>query len=383
MTIVKIAPALRCLPILALLPLAACSDSGDVDTAAATYLGSSDVAKSCEAELRRVADVPYTVLTVYGFDVPEFDTSSGTFTGELPATLHNDEFAGEFTFTCTTDGVNAEVSNFHFPPENFIAPPPEDTSPATPTSSAAPAAVPPPTVPKADPQRLDPQNNGAGRAGRDDNLGILYHNRQDWLFLEAPGKIVPGGRIYNTRTGGYCSTGFIASRDNRAFIVTAGHCGNVGDQFLVEDSYGGQLVIGEMVESFVEGSSTAITGADIGLIELYDEAKPHVDAALPLNEKLQGWITPQEAAKRDMTICRLGSTTGYSCGVMVGVEGAGQFSFRNIVDRGDSGGAIFAYDSSGPWALGVTSNGSDYNKTLLYGMEIAGAMQHWGLQLHG
>ena len=57
--------------------------------------------------------------------------------------------------------------------------------------------------------------------------------------------------------------------------------------------------------------------------------------------------------------------------------------FRNIADRGDSGGAIFAFDGTDAWALGVTSNGSDYNKTLTSGMEIAGAMQHWGLTLHG
>ena len=138
-----------------------------------------------------------------------------------------------------------------------------------------------------------------------------------------------------------------------------------------------------MVESYVERHGQGIVGADIGLIELYPNVRQYVDSALPMNTKLKGWITPQEAERRNMEICRLGATTGYSCGVFVSVDKAGQFYFRNIMDRGDSGGAIFAVDRSGVWALGVVSRVSDYNKTLGGGMEIASAMRHWGLTLHG
>lgn len=391
MQYMRFSPALRAATLIALLPLAACSESdveeqdaneettvdlwGTETTTAAASLNRADVANACESAVEdgfAAEGIDFTSVMVWANDVPEDRISGDLFDGPLEGHLESAEFSGDFTFSCSTNGVTADVYGFDFPASNFVVP--------DPTPNAAP---PPAHTPVVDPQRIDPGNNGAGRAGRDDNLGILYHNREDWRFLEAPGKIVPGARIHNANQNMVCSTGFIASRGDRAFIITAGHCGRVGDQFYVADSQGNTLRIGEMVESYVEGSSTNITGADIGLIELYAEAKPYVDSALPINEPLQGWITPEEAARRDMAICRLGSTTGYSCGVFVEVDKAGQFFYRNINDRGDSGGAIFAYDNSGAWALGVSSRVSDYNKTLAGGMSIAGAIQYWGLTLHG
>ena len=365
------------------LPAATATTGYETSTAvAAQSLTRTDVAAACEATLKQTMTaegLTYDSLDVATNAVPADGIVEGLFKGPLEATLHNDEFSGTFSFTCLTDGVNTQVGEFYFPPENFKSAPP--------ASRAAPAPQHPQQgqqpIPPVDPNRIDPQNNGAGWTARDDNLGILYHNRQDWVFLEAPGAVMPGGRIYNADGGNYCSTGFITSQGDRVFIVTAGHCGAVGHRFYITDPSGNRLTIGEMVESYVEGNDVHIEGADIGLIEIYDEAKPYVDSALPMNEKLQGWLTPQEAQRRNMAICRLGSTTGYSCGTFVSIEPAGQFYYRNITDRGDSGGAIFAYDQSGVWALGVSSRVSDYNKTLAGGMEIAGAMQYWGLTLHG
>lgn len=364
--------------------LTACSGAEDIAAdAPETKLTPTEVAELCQNAARNASTadgVAYDALTVYAHEVPTDAITGQTFDSEISGILSNDEYIGEFTFRCTIDGSDAQVSNFYFPPKNFLAP----QSESSPTRQAQRQHAQPqqPQAQAVDPQRIDPRNNGAGVTGRDDNLGIYYHNKQDWLFLEAPGKVVPGAKIYNVNKS-YCSTGFIASRENRTFIVTAGHCGDVGDQFYVNDQYGGSLVVGEMVESFYERDNTGFIGTDIGLIEIYDDAKPYVDSALPVNSRLKGWITPAQAGQGNMTICRLGATTGYSCGKFVEVDRAGQFVFRNIADRGDSGGAIFAFDGTDAWALGVTSNGSDYNKTLTSGMEIAGAMQHWGLTLHG
>ena len=98
---------------------------------------------------------------------------------------------------------------------------------------------------------IDPSNDKSGQSGRDDNRGVYYHNSVDWKWLEQPGGVVPGGRIYNSTQSTICSTGFLASGDARLFIITAGHCGNRGDQFYVEDSHGNWAYVGEMVEPYV------------------------------------------------------------------------------------------------------------------------------------
>lgn len=228
---------------------------------------------------------------------------------------------------------------------------------------------------------IDPSNDASGQSGRDDNRGVYYHNSVDWEWLKQPGGVVPGGRIYNKNQGMICSTGFLASGDGRLFIITAGHCGNRGDQFYVEDSRGNWSYVGEMVESYLEQDENGgIFGADIGLIEITGDAK--YSSALPIDLPLRGWITPQEAQARGMAICRLGATTGYSCGEFEEIGNNGLFYFRNISDRGDSGGAIFAADNSGVWAVGVSSNVADINKTRLGAMEIGSAIQYWGLTIH-
>ncbi|OHR18186.1 S1 family peptidase [Corynebacterium sp. HMSC034A01] len=229
---------------------------------------------------------------------------------------------------------------------------------------------------------IDPKNDASGQSGRDDNRGVYYHNSVDWEWLKQPGGVVPGGRIFNETQSMTCSTGFLASADGRLFIITAGHCGNRGDQFYVEDSRGNWAFVGEMVESYLEQDENgSIFGADIGLIEITGDAK--YSSTLPVDLPLRGWITPQEAQARGMAICRLGATTGYSCGQFEEIGNNGLFYFRNINDRGDSGGAVFAADNSGVWAIGVSSNVSDTNKTRLGAMEIGSAIQHWGLTIHG
>lgn len=229
---------------------------------------------------------------------------------------------------------------------------------------------------------IDPRNDASGQSGRDDNRGVYYHNSVDWEWLKQPGGVVPGGRIVNKTQNTMCSTGFVASGDGRMFIITAGHCGNRGDQFYVVDSHGNSTYVGEMVESYLEQDENGgIVGADIGLIEISGDAK--YSSTLPVDLPLRGWITPQEAQARGMAICRLGATTGYSCGEFEAIGKNGLFYFRNISDRGDSGGAIFAVDNSGVWAVGVTSNVADTNKTRLGAMEIGSAIQFWGLTIHG
>ena len=228
---------------------------------------------------------------------------------------------------------------------------------------------------------IDPGNDASGQRGRDDNRGIYYHNSVDWEWLKEPGGVVPGARIHNDSDNTSCSTGFLASKGEHLFIITAGHCGDRGDQFYVSDAHNNWAYVGEMVESYLQESAVGgIYGTDIGLIEITGDARYR--STLPIDMPMQGWITPQEAQRRDMMVCRLGATTGYSCGEFESIGNGGLFYFRGITDRGDSGGAIFAVDDSGVWALGVNSNVSDSNKTRVGAMEISSAIDYWGLTIH-
>ena len=370
------------------LTLSGCSNSGDTDVVyetstqwveptdeqSAGALKRNEIALACEDELAYFLDTTgyeFDYLSADPLSLPMSVVNTSSYDGPVSASISSPAYSGTFSFECSTDGYTTEVDQIELPDPRETT---QVTTQAAPTQTAVPIA----------PRQIDPQNYDSGRSARDNDGGIKYHNSVDWEFLKAPGKITPGARIYKVGTSSFCSTGFIASLGDRAFIVTAGHCGDVGDQFLVEDRQGNTLVIGEMVESYVDYESDgSILGADIGLIEIYDEAKQYVDSSLPPGQQLKGYITPQYAQQQGMLICRIGSTTGYACGVFEDIGSDGQFYFRNIVDRGDSGGAIFALDDDGAYALGVTSNVSDFNKTLAGGMEIASAMEYWGLTLHG
>lgn len=379
--------------------LAACS--GDESThaqggeAAGTeaQLSLGDVSGSCYTALDTLLtsdNYGHTVMYILPGTGETPAPGHSTFDGQLEAYISSPAYNGEFTFHCITDGEAATVDaiGLPHPGETTEAARTTANAQAPTTRRAAPSAgraAPTPRVaPPVDPSRIDPHNDPSGRSGMNDNLGIYYHNSVDWEWLKYPELVSPGVRIYNATTHGSCSAGFIASRGDRLFLITAAHCGNRGDQFLIQNRQGQQYVFGEMVESYLEQDARgSITGADIGLIELYDDAKQYVSSALPTSSKLQGWLTPQEAAQRGMAFCRLGATTGYSCGKFGEIGNNGLFYYRNINDRGDSGGVIFALDDSGAWAVGVSSNVSDTNKTYAGGMEIAGAIQHWGLTLHG
>ena len=111
----------------------------------------------------------------------------------------------------------------------------------------------------------------------------IYHSSEEWAWLNYPGKVIPGGQIINIDQSTACSTGWIVGREQRRFILTAGHCGHVGNRFAVSDSQGNQTTIGEMVES----TYIQTGGADYGLIELYNTN--YVTAAMPFTQKLHGW----------------------------------------------------------------------------------------------
>lgn len=205
----------------------------------------------------------------------------------------------------------------------------------------------------------------------------IYRNSRDWTWLEAANGVVPGAKIINRTASGACSTGFIVGKGDRRFILTAGHCGDVGDEFVVPTESGAELPVGEMVES----KWTGVGAADYGLIELSPAAR--YTSELPLAEKLAGWRTVEWLDQVRPQVCNLGWRSGLACGDYLEQGGGQSFEYRNIADHGDSGGIVYAHHEGALYAVGVTSGGSDQDATRGIAQRIDIPMEGWGLTIYG
>lgn len=204
----------------------------------------------------------------------------------------------------------------------------------------------------------------------------IYHSSDDWDWLSAPGKIVPGGQYVNTRSGMTCSTGWIVSTEGRTFVLTAGHCGRPGDVIAISDRSGNTRRVGE----FVETRHTEIGSYDDGLIELWDSA-PYT-SEVPVTAPLHRWDSAAQVAERRPQICRLGHRTGLSCGAYLSSDSV-IVEYRNITDKGDSGGPVFAVVDGRIHAIGVSSYLNDSDATRAGAAFIEPAMNRWNLTIHG
>lgn len=204
----------------------------------------------------------------------------------------------------------------------------------------------------------------------------IYHSSEEWGWLNYPGKVVPGGRILNITRHLSCSTGWIVGLGKRVFILTAGHCGKIGDQFAISDEQGNTAIVGEMVECvYIHSGDT-----DYGLIEFYNTR--YVDSALPLREKVVGWRTPEWLEANRPRVCHLGFRTGQSCGAFLTTQDNGIIQFRGVTDHGDSGGPTYVLVNGSIYAVGVTSYLMLEDATRVGSQSIAPAMERWGLTLY-
>lgn len=204
----------------------------------------------------------------------------------------------------------------------------------------------------------------------------IYHSSKEWGWLSYPGKVVPGGLILNITQNKQCSVGWIVGREQRRFILTAGHCGSVRDQFAVSDQSGNRAIIGEMVES----AFLKTGGTDYGLIELY--SLKYVDAKPPFQQILKGWGDVVWLDKQHPRVCYLGYRTGQSCGAYLGYNQTGIFQFRGYVDSGDSGGPVYAVIDNELYAVGIISYRQPADATHVSAQDISPAMKRWGLTIY-
>lgn len=209
----------------------------------------------------------------------------------------------------------------------------------------------------------------------------VYHDRLDWLWLDRPGELMPGARIYNLTKNTSCTAGWFVGQEKRRFIITAGHCGSVGDEFgMMTDS--GLQSFGNMLESEVNYVTNTEVGTDIGLIEINPESGIHWTAEPPTG-KIKDWLELPYIEHDKPTLCSLGATSGLSCGAYLETAQGGQFFINTIADFGDSGGPVYAVEPDGDMlAVAIVSRGSDYDKTRNGVMSIQPLMEKWDLQMY-
>ncbi|HEY0638907.1 MAG TPA: S1 family peptidase [Pseudonocardiaceae bacterium] len=167
--------------------------------------------------------------------------------------------------------------------------------------------------------------------------------------------IIGGQAIY---TGGArCSAGFNARRsDGTRLVITAGHCTNIGSTWT---GVGGAL-----------GSryGSSFPGNDYGSIRVTSSSA--VSTALVDRYSAGSDVTVSGAANPALNtrICRSGSTTGWRCGTVTGLNQTVNYGSSGIVyglirtnacaEPGDSGGSMVSNTSPRVTAYGLTSGGS-------------------------
>lgn len=95
-------------------------------------------------------------------------------------------------------------------------------------------------------------------------------------YLENPGMLLPGGKMWNLSINNWCSVGHFATdaQRERLFIVTAAHCGDKGFRWGYVDQSGHTVEFGHMVEYAYTGDQSLGRdgGYDIAIIEV---TNPH------------------------------------------------------------------------------------------------------------
>lgn len=164
--------------------------------------------------------------------------------------------------------------------------------------------------------------------------------------------LVSGGDPIFT-DGARCSAGFNVTDGTQDFVITAGHCTNIGAEWFADGA--GTVQVGPTVASSFPRDDFGVVRYDgdvdrPGDVNLYDGTVQEITTA--------GTAVPGEQ------VCRSGSTTGVDCGQVLAVDATVNYGGGDIVrglihtdvcaEPGDSGGALF----DGEIALGITSGGS-------------------------
>ncbi|MGH3994496.1 MAG: S1 family peptidase, partial [Pseudonocardiaceae bacterium] len=171
-----------------------------------------------------------------------------------------------------------------------------------------------------------------------------------------------GGEGIESATGARCSIGFNATSGSVRYIITAGHCTQLGGTWSLVDG----TPIGPVTES-------SFPGDDFGLIEVASPSLEQTAEVVTTDGLLT--MTGTEPVPVGASVCRSGSSTGYECGVVEAVDETINYGGDDVVEgltrtsacaaSGDSGGPFF----SGSQAQGTLSGGSGGCFISLFGSE--------------
>ena len=197
-----------------------------------------------------------------------------------------------------------------------------------------------------------------------------------WEWLGSPGGIVPGGRIRNASADEACSVGWIAAREERIFVITAGHCGHAGDSFTYANSQDEETTFGVVVASENEG-----VARDYSIIELFSDQREMV-RPLPLENRLDGPGRVEDLAVGETEVCRLGHRTGLSCGPLLEVDSAGGgFAVGAESDYGDSGGPVYTIRDGDVIGLGIVTGFAQGNNEQTFAQDLSTIVRTHNLTL--
>jgi streptogrisin B len=195
--------------------------------------------------------------------------------------------------------------------------------------------------------------------------------------------LVSGGdAIYNA--GGRCSLGFNVRSGNTFYLLTAGHCTNLGGNWYTNSSR--TTLIGPTANS-------SFPGNDYGRVRYSNTSLTHPGTVQAGSRTLT--VTSAANPSVGQAACRDGSTTGTQCGQVTGLNATVNYGGGNIVrglirtnicaDRGDSGGSFYSNPGSGSsvTAYGLTSGGNldCGGSPVTFFQPVVEAMQAYGVSL--
>lgn len=187
-------------------------------------------------------------------------------------------------------------------------------------------------------ERLKSVVGGLGAAAR------LERTAGQYRTTIAGGEAIIGGGVR-------CSLGFNVKKAGTAYLLTAGHCGNVASTWATS---GGQVIASRVGTSFPNNDYSLFQYTSSidrpGTVDLYNGTQRDVSAAgNPVVGQTVGRSGSTSGFHRG-TVTQLNTTVHYSDGTTVN----GMIATTVCVEAGDSGGPLFANNT----ALGLTSGGS-------------------------
>ena len=160
---------------------------------------------------------------------------------------------------------------------------------------------------------------------------------------------IVGGDAIRRAAGGTCSVGFSARSGSTTYVVTAGHCTELGGNWNGSDG----TLLGPV-------AGTSFPGDDYGIIRVSNTAGWTPTSQVRGTSSVLG----STVAAIGASTCRSGTTTGYRCGTVQARGATVNYSGGDVVygltqtsacaQPGDSGGSFVA----GRQAQGMTSGGS-------------------------